>query len=115
MKNNLLFFQENPQGIFFKVFVQPKSSKNMITGIYGDAIKIKLTAPPVDGGANKMCIKFLAKCFKVPKTSLEIISGHTSRTKYVLYKQKHNNKDKREDIERFKQVLEKLLNAKKTA
>ena len=115
MQNNTLFLQENPQGIFFKVFVQPKSSKNMITGIYSDAIKIKLTAPPVDGAANKMCIKFLAKCFKVPKTSLEIISGHTSRTKYVLYKQKHNNKDRREDIERFKKVFEQLLNAKKTA
>ena len=109
----MLFLQENPQGITLKVFVQPKSSKNMITGIYGDAIKIKLTAPPVDGAANKMCIKFLAKCLKVPKTSLEIISGHTSRTKCVLYKQKHNNKNKREDIERFKKVFEQSLNAKK--
>ncbi|MCJ7616795.1 MAG: DUF167 domain-containing protein [Desulfobacterales bacterium] len=114
MQNNSLFLQENPQGIFFKVFVQPKSSKNIIAGIYGDAIKIKLTAPPVDGAANKMCIKFLAKCLKVPKTSLEIISGHTSRTKYVLYKQKHN-KDRREDVERFKKEFEQLLNAKKTA
>ena len=115
MKNNTLFLQENAQGITLKVFVQPGSSKNMITGIYGDAIKIKLTAPPVDGGANKMCIKFLAKCFKVPKTSLEIISGHTSRTKYVLYKQKHNNKDRQEDTERFKKVFERFFNAKKTA
>ncbi len=110
MKNNTLFVQENPQGITLKVFVQPRSSKNMITGIYGDAIKIKLTAPPVDGAANKMCIKFLAKYFKVPKTSLEIISGHTSRNKYVLYKQKYN-KDRQEDFERFKKVFEKLLNA----
>ena len=108
----MLFLQENPQGITFKVFVQPKSSKNMITGIYSDALKIKLTAPPVDGAANKMCIKFLAKCFKVPKTSLEIISGHTSRTKYVLYKQKHN-KDRLEGIEHFKKKLEQLLNSQK--
>ena len=109
----MLFLQENPQGIFFKVFVQPKSSKNMITGSYGNALKIKLTAPPVDGAANKMCIKFLAKCFKVPKTSLEIISGHTSRTKYVLYKQKHNNKNRLEDIGHFKKVFEQLLTPKK--
>ncbi|MBA3018592.1 MAG: YggU family protein [Proteobacteria bacterium] len=109
----MLFLQENPQGIIFKVFVQPKSSKNTIAGLYGDALKIKLTAPPIDGAANKMCIKFLAKCLKVPKTSLEIISGHTSRTKYVLYKQKHNNKDRREDVERFKKEFEQLLNAKK--
>ncbi len=111
----MLFLQENPQGIFFKVFVQPKSSKNMITGSYGDALKIKLTAPPVDGAANKMCIKFLAKCLKVPKTSLEIISGHTSRTKYVLYKQKHNNKHRLEDIGRFKKVFEQLLSPQKKA
>ncbi len=114
MQNNSLFLQENPQGIILKVFVQPKSSKNMITGIYSDALKIKLTAPPVDGAANKMCIKFLAKCLKVPKTSLEIISGHTSRTKYMLYKQKHN-KNRQEDVERFKKVFEQLLNSQKTA
>ena len=106
----MLFLQKHPQGISFKVFVQPKSSKNMITGIYGDALKIKLTAPPVDGAANKMCIKFLAKCFKVPKTSLKIISGHTSRTKYVLYKQKHN-KYGLKDIKHFKKSLTIFLNA----
>ena len=111
----MLFLHENSQGITFKVFAQPKSSKNMITGIYGDALKIKLTAPPVDGAANKMCIKFLAKCLNVPKTSLEIISGHTSRTKYVLYKQKHNNKDKQEDIKCFRKVFKQLLNTKKIA
>ena len=115
MQNNSLFLKANPQGIIFKVFVQPKSSKNMITGIYSDALKIKLTAPPVDGAANKMCIKFLAKCLEVPKTSLEIISGHASRTKHLLYKQKHNNKNIQKDVERFKKVLEQLLNSKKTA
>jgi len=115
MQNNSLFLQENPQGIILKVFVQPKSSKNMITGIYSDALKIKLTAPPVDGAANKMCIKFLAKCLKVPKTSLEIISGHASRTKYLLYKQQNKNKNRRKDVERFKKVFEQLLNSKKTA
>ncbi|MCG2759217.1 MAG: DUF167 domain-containing protein [Desulfobacteraceae bacterium] len=87
----------------------------MITGTYGDAIKIKLTAPPVDGAANKMCIKFLAKYLKVPKTSLEIISGHTSRTKHVLYKQEHNNKDRQLDFECLKKVFEQLLNSQKTA
>ena len=114
MQDNTLFLQENPQSIVFKVFVQPKSSKNMITGTYGDAIKIKLTAPPVDGAANKMCIKFLAKWLKIPKTSLEIISGDTSRTKYLLYKQKHNNADdRREDIRYFKKTFKHLVNTQK--
>ncbi len=56
----------------------------MIVGLHGDALKIKLKAPPVDGAANKMCIDFLAKFFQLPKSSLEITAGHTSRTKQVL-------------------------------
>jgi len=74
----------HPQGFVFKIYVQPRSSKNRIEGIYGDALKIKLKAPPVEGEANKMCIKFLAKHLKVPKSSLEILSGQTSRTKRIL-------------------------------
>ena len=80
----MLAIEEKPQGIVFRVFVQPRSSKNMVAGAYGDAIKIKLTAPPVDGAANRMCIQFLAKCLKVPRSSLEIISGHTGRNKRLL-------------------------------
>jgi len=79
-----LAMRETDRGIAFKIFVQPKSSKNKIVGLHGDALKIKLTAPPVDGAANKMCVKYLAKCLKVPKSSMEIISGHTSRTKQIM-------------------------------
>jgi uncharacterized protein (TIGR00251 family) len=56
----------------------------MIAGLHGDALKIKLTAPPVDGSANKMCIKYLAKQLNLSKSSLEIVSGHSSRTKQIL-------------------------------
>lgn len=79
----MLHIREKNDGIVFKVFVLPKSSKNMISGLYEDALKIKLTAPPVDGAANKMCLKFLSKCLKVSKSSLEIVSGHTGRSKQV--------------------------------
>ena len=82
----MVFLQENPQGILFKVLVQPRSSKNMIVGWHADSIKIKVTAPPVDGAANKMCIHFLAKCLSVSPSSLEIRSGHNSRTKTILLK-----------------------------
>lgn len=82
----MLSLQETPQGIVFKVFVQPRSSKNAIAGLYGDALKIKLTAPPVEGAANKMCIQYLAKCLKVSKSSLEIVSGQSNRNKMVLVK-----------------------------
>ena len=84
MTNIEAYIRDHPQGIMFKVFVQPRSSKNRITGLHGDAVKIKLTAPPVDGAANKMCIQYLAKCLDVQKSSLDILSGHTGRTKYVL-------------------------------
>ena len=52
-------------------------------GLHGDALKIKLTAPPVEGKANKACIQFLAKCLSVAKSDLEIVSGHSGRTKQV--------------------------------
>ena len=78
------YLKENADGITLMVFVQPRSSKNMIAGLHNNALKIKLTSPPVDGAANKMCIQYLAKCLKIPKSSIEIVSGHKSRTKRLL-------------------------------
>lgn len=77
-------YQETEEGIIFKVYVLPRSSKNMISGLYGDALKLKLTAPPVDGEANKKCTKFLSKIFKIPASSVEIKSGQTNRSKQIL-------------------------------
>lgn len=82
----MLYFKENPEGIIFKIRVQPRSSKNMIAGLFGDALKIKLTAPPVEGAANSMCIKYLSKCLSVSPHLLEIVSGHTGRTKYIMFR-----------------------------
>ncbi len=109
------FVQENAQGLTLKVFVQPRSSKNMIAGLHGDAIKIKLTAPPVDGAANKMCVNYLAKCLNVPKSSIEILSGHSSRTKrlYVHYKKEKESAGL--EPERIKRLLASLLGLEKTA
>jgi uncharacterized protein (TIGR00251 family) len=76
--------REHPNGIIFNVFVLPRSSKNKIVGVHGDALKIKVTAPPVAGAANKMCLKFLAKCLATPYSRIEIISGKNSRTKQIL-------------------------------
>jgi uncharacterized protein (TIGR00251 family) len=79
---------EKPYGLVFKVFVQPRSSENIIAGIYGDALKIRITAPPVAGAANKACLKFLAKSLSLPIRSLEILSGHSGRSKQVLIRYK---------------------------
>jgi len=66
--------------------VQPRSSCNQIVGLYGTALKIKLTSPPVDGAANKTCQDFLSKKFGIAKTSIKIVSGESSRHKIVLLK-----------------------------
>ncbi|BCS96758.1 hypothetical protein DSLASN_23900 [Desulfoluna limicola] len=75
--------EEKHGDLLFRIFVQPKSSKNMVAGIHGDALKVKITAPPVDGAANAMCIKFFSKLFGVPKSAIEIVSGQTGRNKRV--------------------------------
>jgi hypothetical protein len=79
-----MWIQETPDGVIFKVIVQPRGSKNEIAGLQGDALKIRLTAPPVEGAANKMCIEFLAKSLKVRKSDVEIVRGQGSRTKKML-------------------------------
>jgi hypothetical protein len=70
-------------GIVLNVHLQPRASKNEVCGVHGDALKIRLTAPPVDGAANKLCREFLAGLFDVPKSAVEIVSGETSRHKKV--------------------------------
>jgi uncharacterized protein (TIGR00251 family) len=79
----------------------------MIAGLYGDALKIKLTAPPVDNAANRMCIKFLAKTLEVSKSSLDIIAGQTSRNKQVLLRSDRAEISKSE-YERLKKQIQDL-------
>ena len=104
----MLFIREHPEGIVFKVFVQPRSAKNKIVGAHGDALKVKITAPPVEGSANKMCLKFLAKSLAVPPFLIEIIHGHNSRTKQILLRSQQTPPSDRE-MQRLKQQIEKLI------
>jgi uncharacterized protein len=69
--------------VSFPVRVQPRARKNAITGKLGDALKVSLTAPPIDGRANQACIEFFAKLLKVPRSSVTIASGQSSRTKVI--------------------------------
>lgn len=79
----MLHIRCTKQGLAFKVWLQPRSSLNRIVGLQGDALKVKLSAPPVDGKANKALLEFLAKKLGVGKSRLQIIAGHTSREKQV--------------------------------
>jgi uncharacterized protein (TIGR00251 family) len=90
------YLTEKSEGIFLKIFVQPRSSKNEIVGPHADALKIKITAPPVEGAANKMCTAFLAKCLKLPKSSIEIVSGSAARSKSVMIMLPDNEPNRRE-------------------
>lgn len=70
-------------GIALTLQIQPRASKNEVCGVQGNALKIRLTSPPVDGAANKLCREFLADLFDVPRSAVEIVSGETSRHKRV--------------------------------
>ncbi len=69
--------------LVLKIKVEPRSSKSGIAGPYGDAIKVKLTSPPVEGKANRELIEVLAKEFGISKKDVEIISGRSSKNKIV--------------------------------
>lgn len=96
--------KETSDSLEFKVLAVPRSSKNQIVGSHGDALKVKLKAPPVDGAANKMCISFLAKTFRIPKTDLEIIAGQSSRQKQVLARFS-TDKQGKENLLRLKALI----------
>lgn len=78
------FFEKIADGVILRLQVQPRSSKNQIVGPQGDALKVKLTSPPVDGAANKCCCAFLAKLLGFARTNVVIVSGESSRKKRVM-------------------------------
>lgn len=70
-------------GVTFAVRVVPRASRNEIAGIHGNALKVRLTAPPIEGRANEALIAFLAKRLGVRKSQVEIVAGATSRRKMI--------------------------------
>lgn len=97
--------REKEDELLIRIFVQPRASKNEMAGCREGAFKIRLTAPPVDGAANKACSEFLGKYFGVPKSSVTIESGETSRTKQVSIRA---DKDKIEEIrKKLNEILKK--------
>jgi hypothetical protein len=75
--------QESKSGVTFAVKLHPRAKKNAITGEIGAALKLSLTAPPLEGRANEACIEFLANLLEVPSSSITIASGQSSRNKVV--------------------------------
>ena len=79
----MLSIHHTASGISFQVKVHPRAKKNGITGTLGEALKLSLTAPPVEGRANEACIEFFARLLKVPRSSITIASGLSSRLKVI--------------------------------
>jgi uncharacterized protein (TIGR00251 family) len=67
------------------VLIQPRSSRDEIVGMHDGRLKIKISAPPVDGKANERLTEVLSKAFRVPKSSIEIIRGKSSKLKTVRF------------------------------
>jgi len=74
-------FEEKDGCIYLNIRVVPRAAKNEIHGLLGDALKIRIQSPPVEGKANAALIKFLSKHWKISRNHIEIISGDTSRNK----------------------------------
>ena len=79
----MIAVHETADGVTFGVKVQPRARRNAIVGELGDALKIALTAPPVDGKANEACMEFFADVLRVARSSITIVSGQSSRNKVI--------------------------------
>ena len=73
----------NASGVCLEVHVQPRSSRNQIVGEQDGRLKIKLTAPPVEGEANQALVNFLAQLLKIPKKNVKLLKGESARHKLI--------------------------------
>ena len=84
IRGNGAWRRENADGsIRLEIHVQPGAKESEVAGVYGDALKIRIAAPPVEGQANAALIAFLAEVFGVPKRNVKIIRGESGRRKTV--------------------------------
>jgi uncharacterized protein len=74
-------WRQDGSDVVLQLLIQPRASKNQLCGIHEGRLKVRTTSPPVDGAANACCTEFLAKLLKVPKSSIRIEAGETSKIK----------------------------------
>lgn len=70
-------------GVRLRIRVQPRASRTEVAGAYGDALRVRLTAAPVDGAANDMLVRFLAETLGVGRAAVRLVRGESSRTKVI--------------------------------
>ena len=78
------YLQDSGAGVTISVYVQPRASRNEVVGLQGDELKLRLTSPPVEGAANKLCREFLAKLLGVAKGQVSLVAGDKSRHKRLF-------------------------------
>lgn len=101
----LPFLEAGTGGTYLRLRIQPGSSKKEISGVQGNALKIKLFAPPVEGAANKALISFLSKSLGIKKSSMSLASGERSRDKRVFIEEVTLAEMGKIFLERFKDIL----------
>ena len=79
----MTFTRDTPDGCTLTLRIQPGAKKNTILTLHGDALKIALSAPPVDGKANEALIAFIAEALSLPRARVSLLSGATSRSKVL--------------------------------
>jgi uncharacterized protein (TIGR00251 family) len=79
----VIHFTEKDGAVTFSVRVVPRASKSEIAGEIDGSLKVRISSPPVDGAANEEVVRLLAKLLNVSRSSVSIVSGHTSKTKRV--------------------------------
>jgi uncharacterized protein (TIGR00251 family) len=75
---------QTDDGLLLDIHVQPRASRNELSGLQGGYLKVRLTSPPVEGAANKLCREFFAKLLGVAKSRVTLVSGQKSRHKRLL-------------------------------
>ena len=83
---SVMLLKKQGDDILLRLVLQPKASRDAFIGLLGDELKITITAPPVDGQANKHLIKFLSKQFKVPKRDITVEKGLLNKHKLIRIK-----------------------------
>ena len=86
MKEKVPYIKEIEGGVIIRLHVQPRASATSFAGVFGDALKLKVKAPPVDGAANEECRRFLARLFGVQRGNVALKTGASSREKTFFIK-----------------------------
>lgn len=78
------WYRKTPDGWLLTLHIQPGAKKSEVVGLHGDALKVRIASPPVDGKANEALVTFIADQLGLPKRAVQLVKGDTSRAKTVL-------------------------------